>query len=100
MKTRTFTNEEVARGPYKYKVTFVVPNGTLKIGTTKYEPNPTEAKGTLEVLETANKVTTLPEATPNENTKTFKQWTIKGTADKFDATTEVTKDMTVVAEWN
>lgn len=100
MKTRTFTNEEVARAPYEYKVTFVVPNGTLTIGTTKYEPNPTEAVGVLKVLENANKVTTLPTAVPNENTKTFKQWTIKGTTDKFDATTEVTKDITVVAEWN
>lgn len=100
MRTRTFKNEEVARAPYEYKVTFVVPNGTLTIGTTKYEPNPTEAVGVLKVLETANKVTTLPTAVPNENTKTFKQWTIKGTADKFDATTEVTKDITVVAEWN
>lgn len=97
MRTRTFKNEEVARAPKEYTVTFVVQNGTLEINGTKFENSP--AVGTVKVFENSNTVTTLPKATPNENTKEFDKWVIQGTTTEFTTTTPVNGPITVEALW-
>ena len=99
MITKTFEYEKISRAPYEYTVTFVVENGELTINGKTIKTNP--ATDTLKVKEGQTVGAALPTATANNNpVTTFKQWTNKETGAKFEATTPVTKDITVVAEWN
>lgn len=97
MITTSFKYADITRDFYTYTVTYVVKNGTLTIGGNKIETAP--VVGTQTVKEGNNGVTNLPTAEANENTKEFDKWVIQGTPDKFEATTKVTKDITVEAVW-